>query len=300
MCAPTGVPAPVGASILYVLACLYKSESRLDFLDCQGARVDLTVKEEESRQMSPPETIAQRIADDLRNKITSGSLGPGALLPSEPELAREHSVSRQTARAALQTLEQEGLVTVRPRRGRIVRSQRRLRWHLSEFERPDHTTTATSDAWETDIESQGHDPTRQALTVSEILPPAGIAARLGLDPAVDRCVVRQRVRYIDGQPGIISDDYFDLRIVEGTELAAPEDTTREDILKEAGFEQVYDTDEIITRMPTPDETHRLRIPPGTPVAEHTRTGYTATGKAVRVMVSIIPGDTLILYYVVPT
>src|ERR1700733_1755845 len=74
------------------------------------------------------------------------------------------------------------------------------------------------------------------------------------------------------------------------------DTTREDILKEAGYEQVYDIDEIITRMPTPDEAERLEIPPGTPVAEHIRTGYTRTNQAVRVMVSIIPGDTLILEY----
>jgi hypothetical protein len=59
------------------------------------------------------------------------------------------------------------------------------------------------------------------------------------------------VRYIDGNPGIISDDFFDEAIVRGTELAAPTDTTRENILKEAGYEQIYDVDEIITRMPTP-------------------------------------------------
>ena len=39
---------------------------------------------------------------------------PGALLPSEPELARDYNVSRQTARSARQALEQEGLVIVRP------------------------------------------------------------------------------------------------------------------------------------------------------------------------------------------
>src|SRR6266702_6923382 len=104
------------------------------------------------------EPITQRISADLRRQIQEGSLGPGALLPSEPELARDYNVSRQTARSALQALEREGLVVVRPRRGRIVRSNQRLRWHLSEFERPDHTVLTTSDAWETDIESQGHDP----------------------------------------------------------------------------------------------------------------------------------------------
>jgi GntR family transcriptional regulator len=108
------------------------------------------------------------------------------------------------------------------------------------------------------------------------------------------------VRFIDDKPSITSDDYFDEAIVRGTELAAPEDTTREDILKEAGYEQTYDIDEIITRMPTPAEVSRLGIGTGTPVAEHTRTAYTASGKAVRVMISIIPGDALILRYVVPT
>ena len=191
-------------------------------------------------------------------------------------------------------------MVVRPRRGRIVRSNKRLVWHLSEFELPENTGLASSDAWETDIERQGHDPTRQDLEVETIRPPQEIAERLGLDPERDLCVVRRHVRYIDGNPGIISDDYFDEAIVRGTELAAPADTTREEILKEAGYEQTYDVDEIITRMPTPAEARRLSLGAGQPVAQHTRIAYTAANKAVRVMISIIPGDTLILRYVIPT
>jgi DNA-binding GntR family transcriptional regulator len=236
------------------------------------------------------ESATHRISSDLRRQIQEGALGPGALLPSEPEVARDYGVSRQTARTALQALEQEGLVVVRPRRGRVVRSNQRLRWHLSEFERPDHTILTTSDAWETDIEGQGHDPTHQDLEVETIPAPEAIATRLDLDPRNDVVVVRRHVRYIDGKPAIISDDYFD----------EPEDTTRENILAEAGYEQVYDVDEIITRMPTPSEVERLVISPGTPVAEHIRTGYTAKNRAVRVMISIIPGDTLILQYKIPT
>ena len=245
-------------------------------------------------------TMTQRITADLRRQIERGTLGPGALLPSEPEVARMYGTSRQTARTALQVLERDGLVVVRPRRGRIVRNTQRIRWHLSEFENPEHTVLATSDAWETDVESQGHDPSRQDLEVEQIAPPPAVAQRLRLDPQHDVCVVRRHIRYIDDRPGIISDDFFDERIVRGTELAEPEDTTREDILKEAGYEQVYDVDEIITRMPTPEEVERLEIAPGTPVAEHIRTGYTRTDQAVRVMISIIPGDTLILEYKIPT
>ena len=200
------------------------------------------------------EPITHRITSDLRKQIQEGTLGPGALLPSEPELARAYGVSRQTARTALQALEREGLVVVRPRRGRIVRSGERLRWHLSDFERPDRTILTTSDAWETDIESQGHDPTRQDLQVEHITPPSAIAQTLAPELA-DRRLRRAQARALHRrQAGIISDDFFDEHIVRGTELAEPADTTRENILAEAGYEQVYDIDEIITRMP-----HRTRL-----------------------------------------
>jgi DNA-binding GntR family transcriptional regulator len=86
----------------------------------------------------------------------------------------------------------------------------------------------------------------------------------------------------------------------GAELAEPGDTTREDILKEAGYEQVYDIDEIITRMPAPDEATRLGIPGRNPGRRAHQAGYTADGKPVRVMISIVPGDTLILRYTIPT
>jgi DNA-binding GntR family transcriptional regulator len=51
---------------------------------------------------------------------------------------------------------------------------------------------------------------------------------------------------------------------------------------------------------TPDEIDRLRIPPGTPVAEHRRIGYTEHDQPVRLMISVIPGDTIVLRDVVAT
>lgn len=244
--------------------------------------------------------LKDQIARSLRQQISDGTLNPGSSLPAETELARDHGVSRQTARAALEMLEHEGLVVAHPRRERVVRARRRLRWRLSEFESPEHTTSATLDAWEADVASQGSTPTEQAIRVEIVTPTADIAARLDLDPESDLCVARRRVRYIDNEPALISDSYFDEAIVRDTELAQPRNTTREDILAEAGYPQTYDVDEIITRMPTQEEAERLALPAGTPVAEHVRTGFTAGDKAVRVMVSIIPGDKLILQYKVAT
>ena len=58
-------------------------------------------------------------------------------------------------------------------------------------------------------------PPASHLQVERITPPADVAAMLHLDPATDTCVVRRHVRYIDGSPAIISDDYFDLTTRRG-------------------------------------------------------------------------------------
>jgi len=55
----------------------------------------------------------QRIANDLRSEILSGSLDIGAMLPTEMELCERYHVSRYTVRAALRQLREEGLVNMR-------------------------------------------------------------------------------------------------------------------------------------------------------------------------------------------
>lgn len=243
--------------------------------------------------------VTRKIADELRGRIKRGELGPGALLPSEPDLADHHGVSRQTARNALQILEGDGLVDVQRRRGRTVRSHQRLRWRLSDFEHPDSTGSSTADAWDTDIADQGATPSSRDFDVQKINPPPTVATILGLT-SDDECICRGRVRSADGRPVVLSHDYFDERIVRGTELADEADTQREDILKEAGYEQTYDVDHITARMPDPTEARKLQLSTGTPVIEHLRVGYTPDGKAVRVSVHIVPGDALTLEYVIAT
>jgi GntR family transcriptional regulator len=62
----------------------------------------------------------QRIQGAIRKTIESGSLRPGDAVPSERELARIHTVSLMTARHALATLEQEGVVERRRGVGTFV------------------------------------------------------------------------------------------------------------------------------------------------------------------------------------
>src|SRR2546423_10742649 len=66
-------------------------------------------------------TLWQRVYDHLREEILAGGLEPGAEL-AEVALSEQLGVSRGPIREAIGRLASEGLVTVRPRRGAVVRS----------------------------------------------------------------------------------------------------------------------------------------------------------------------------------
>lgn len=61
-----------------------------------------------------------RVAAELREKIANGELLPGEQVPSLDRLAETNSISRTTARRAIQVLMDEGLVISRPRWGVFV------------------------------------------------------------------------------------------------------------------------------------------------------------------------------------
>lgn len=68
--------------------------------------------------MAPP--LYKIVFDTIIGRITSGELKPGAMLPSEIEIAREMGVSQGTARKALIELELRGLVQRKQGKGTFV------------------------------------------------------------------------------------------------------------------------------------------------------------------------------------
>ena len=69
-----------------------------------------------------PEPRWLQIAERLRAGIKTGHFAPGEHLPSESELNRLFGVSRTTARAALDKLRNDGLITRQSGKGSIVSS----------------------------------------------------------------------------------------------------------------------------------------------------------------------------------
>lgn len=65
--------------------------------------------------------LYQDVLDRLMSRIRSGSVPPGAHLPSERELMEEYGVGRPAVREALQTLERSGIVEIaHGERARVV------------------------------------------------------------------------------------------------------------------------------------------------------------------------------------
>src|SRR5579884_1860352 len=69
----------------------------------------------------PRERLAERILRDLGERIATGELSPGQLLPAEAALASHYGVSSRVIREALGALAARGLVEVRAGKGTVVR-----------------------------------------------------------------------------------------------------------------------------------------------------------------------------------
>ena len=71
------------------------------------------------------EAVYISLYKQLKQDIFSGKYADGALLPSENVLASQHSITRTTARQALDTLLKEGYITKHKGKGSIVTRNRR-------------------------------------------------------------------------------------------------------------------------------------------------------------------------------
>ncbi|MBY8879097.1 GntR family transcriptional regulator [Actinacidiphila acidipaludis] len=237
----------------------------------------------------------QQIADDLREQIADGSLSPGDQLPTEAELEKRYGVARGTVRQGIEILINEGLVVSARPKGHFVRERKPMVFRPQAEFRP-RPYTPEMDAFMTESSADGREA-RQTIEVSIVEAPAEVAKRLQLD-AGQLVAVRRRVRFLDGEPFNINDSYFPLDLVQDSEIMRPQNITQgaNEVLADLGYRQVRALDELYVRMPTPEEVKRLDLSPGTPVGYHVCTGFTEEGKAVRVAVTVLPGDRHVVSY----
>lgn len=230
--------------------------------------------DEEDLQHGPVPLWFQ-ISERLRDAIESGEFGPGDPLPSEAALNRRFGISRTTARAALDRLENDGLVSRRSGRGSIVLPPK--------VDQPVNLLASFSE----DMKARGRVPGYRTISVRVAEMTTEVRGALGGDCG-EPAVVVDRLLLADGEaiassvswlsPAVVpTGSCPDAETLDGTSLYQwIEETTR---VRVAAGEQYIEGG---VAVPPLDE--RLGIDAGDPVLTVRRLARSADGRAVEYVV----------------
>lgn len=244
----------------------------------------------------------KRVANELRTEILRGDLAPGAKLPSENTLAERFGVTRVTVRKGIALLRSEGLVITHQGKGAFVRERPNVSLRQTGTNYRERRATGVSN-YNAEAAAQGQRARQVIREVAET--PAGeeVASRLGVEAGTP-VLARRRLFTVDGSPMQLVDGYYDFDLVAGTPIAEPRlirggvNAVLEDPTGPIRRRIVQFVEDLDVRMPTPDETEQLEIPSGVPIARVIRTAYDSSGKALEVLVSLVPCDRHVFRYVI--
>lgn len=166
--------------------------------------------------MQHAEPPYQRIATELRSRITVGEWGVGEKLPSRAQLAREYEVGTNVVQKAVERLIIEGLLEGRSGSGTFVRRPRKR----IVLVRSRHGERRGS-PFRADLEERGYDATWDAHSQARTPAPDDIAERLAIAPG-DLCVRTDYEFFADGRPVQTSVSWEPMAITGATPIVLPE------------------------------------------------------------------------------
>ena len=209
------------------------------------------------------------IADELRQRVESGELAAGALLPSESELSGSYDVSRVTVRKALDILRDEGLVDARQGFGWFVATDP-IRQNLGRLGTIEHQ-----------LFERGVSSERRIVEFGFHRATGRVKAVLG----VDTVLKVERVNLADGQP------FARVTVWCPEELGAP--LSRQQ-LETSPFYELLDvplgsaTQTIGATSASVSDAELLDLPVGTPVLRCERITHDVAGRAVLLSEHVFP------------
>ncbi|EXU62320.1 GntR family transcriptional regulator [Streptomyces sp. PRh5] len=222
------------------------------------------------------------IADDLMRKIAAGRWAVGELLPTEPELAAEYGVSRETLRRSLRRLEVAGLISRHPGTGTRV-------------ERSTPVAAFTAQLGSVgDLTQYGEAAVRSVLSVEPVTVDAALSAVTGLaegsrqvcitstrrDPgSPDEVVSWARVYLGPGDAKAIAGDLEESRRLIADSIEARTGRAVKRVVQQVRAVGV-----------SAEAATHLGVEPGSPGLEFVRRYYDASGALFEVTVSMHAGD----------
>jgi GntR family transcriptional regulator len=208
----------------------------------------------------------QRIQNVIRDRIATGELTTGDVVESERELARIHGVSLMTARHALSSLEQEGLVERRRGAGTFIAAPKI------------HFNKLTS--YTEQMASRGLSTSARVLVSKIIDSDQEICARLGLPP-MSRLVKIQRLRLAAGEPFahetcyLSADEFQDL-----ASAALARESLFSILQRDYNVELAHADEEVDATAADPVTADLLGIPRKSPLLRIRQVIFSTKGKAV--------------------
>lgn len=219
-----------------------------------------------------------QIQQHLVDQIHQGAYRPGTQVPSELELCAQLSVSRMTARKALDALVSKGLLYRRKGKGTYV-ADNVVSYGLTTM----HSFSRT-------LQARGYDITTKVLLMDTTTGPPDVLEGLQLEPGSTLLVIR-RLRFIDDVPAAIHVAYLDYRVYAplmevdlGTQslLDSMYDVSRVPI--------AYTTDSVEADLANAEEARLLGIVKDSPVLRVDGVAYSEYGEPTRFSRAVYRGD----------
>ena len=219
-----------------------------------------------------------QIQQNLLENIHAGLLKPGQAIPSEQEISSTLRVSRMTARQAIKSLCDMGVVYSQRGKGTFVSETK-----LEKSFRQVRSFSEEMEAW-------GSRP-HSRLIRSEVIP-AGEEAAHALHVAPEEKVIQiRRVRVADTVPMGVETTRLPLSLFPDLLDKFDPRTSLYRTLSQVYGIDIVQADEVVEAgLANSEEARLLRISKGSPLFLFTRTSYVKGGKAVEYVKSIFRGD----------
>ena len=235
-----------------------------------------------AKEFKDPRSPHQKIAAELRRRITRGDLPQGSKLGSTAELMERYGgVANTTVQKALQMLKAEGLLEGLPGKGVYVRQ------HAQESVEPVAymrlAGAGETYPWLSEAAKRRQVGRVRLLDVEVVVPPVEVAEALRLEDG-ERAVLRRQLLLLDEEPTELVRSYYPLSLVEGTAVLEARRIRggTPALLASMGFPPREFVDELSSEIPTEEEVVALELPKDMPVLVAFRVVYSDARRPIEV------------------